>query len=81
MRLTLSPLIQFFGGPIPAYAPENGSKEYQSLLPLYSVELAFLDDNLELPDFGRVASVTFTHSARLYDKVRQFAIAAFPKEM
>ena len=80
-RLTLSPLIQFFGGPIPAYAPENGSKEYQSLLPLYSVELAFLDDNLTLPDFGRVASVTFTHSARLYDKVRQFAIAAFRKEM
>lgn len=80
-RLTLSPLIQFFGGPIPAYAPENGSKEYQSLLPLYSVELAFLDENLEPPDFGRVASVTFTHSARLYDKVRQFAIAAFRKEM
>ena len=80
-RLTLSPLIQFFGGPIPAYAPETGSKEYQSILPLYSVELAFLDDNLALPDFGRVASVTFTHSARLYDKVRQFAIAAFRKEM
>ena len=80
-RLTLSPLIQFFGGPIAAYAPENGSKEYQSILPLYSVELAFIDDNPSLPDFGRVASVSFTHSARLYDKVRQFVIAAFRKEM
>ena len=80
-RLTLSPLIQFFGGPIAAYAPENGSKEYQSILPLYSVELEFLDDNPSLPDFGRVASVSFTHSARLYDKVRQFIIAAFRKEM
>ena len=80
-RLTLSPLIQFFGGPIPAYAPENNSKEYQSILPLYSVELVFLDDNLPLPDFGRIASVSFTHSARLYDKVRQFTIAAFRKEM
>ncbi len=80
-RLTLSPLIQFFGGPIPAYLPESGSKEYQSLLPLYSVELVFLDDNLTLPDFGRIASVTFSHSTRLYDKIRQFAIAAFRKEM
>ena len=80
-RLTLSPLIQFFGGPIAAYAPENGSKEYQSILPLYSVELVFLDDHQPLPDFGRVASVSFTHSARLYDKVRQFTIAAFRKEM
>ena len=66
---------------IAAYAPENGSKEYQSILPLYSVELEFLDDNPSLPDFGRVASVSFTHSARLYDKVRQFIIAAFRKEM
>ena len=51
------------------------------ILPLYSVELAFLDDHQPLPDFGRVASVSFTHSARLYDKVRQFTIAAFRKEM
>lgn len=80
-RLTLSPLIQFFGGPIPAYAPENGAKEYQSILPLYSVELAFLDDNPPLPDFGRIASVSFTHTERLFNKLRQFVIAAFRKEM
>lgn len=80
-RLTLSPLIQFFGGPIPAYTPENGSKEYQSVLPLYSVELTFLEENPPLPDFGRIASVSFTHTERLFNKLRQFVIAAFRKEM
>ncbi|MBR6057162.1 MAG: hypothetical protein IKP58_03225 [Victivallales bacterium] len=80
-RLTLSPLIQFFGGPIPAYLPENGTRDYVSVLPLYSVELAFHGDDRPLPAVGRIASVSIGHSERLYDKLRIFVMSAFRKEL
>ncbi len=77
-KLTNSPLLQHFGGPIPVYIDEEKPGEYISVQALYRIEIAFD----EQPDFqtGRNLHIEVIHSERLYDTLKQFVVSIFRKE-
>jgi len=77
-RLTDSPLLQHFGGPVPVYMEEGGLGRYSSVQALYRVELTF-DETPELSS-GRVANVKVRRSEQLYKPLMQFLLSVFRKE-
>lgn len=74
-----SPLLQPFGGPIPGCVKENSPMDYESVHPLYRIELE-LDSEKHNLSVGRSVTVKTDHSHQLYKPVIRFFISIFRRE-
>ena len=75
-KLEPSPLLQFFGGPVPVYPTEDN--RFTPTQTLYCVELEMLN---EIPlSAGRIVSVKINHTEQLYKYISRFILSFFLKE-
>lgn len=75
-KLKGSPVLQTFGGPVPAYQESN--TDFSPVQTLYCVELELLRET-DLTA-GRLVNVKLVHTERLYDNIRKLVVSFFRKE-